>query len=347
LPEDVPGYGRLDDRRALFRALLARLTFATSGGRDEARLGQGRLLRGEIGSWLPSLPAVREPIADTGAGFIRRANAEGHDYFVANLTGNTIDAWVTLGVPADGATLLDPLTGEGGTAALRRQGSRTQVYLQLAPGESLVLRTVRGRPAGGAHWTYTSAAGPPIDLDGSWRIDFVDGGPERPPSATLSELRSWTSLGGEAERFAGTARYRLEFDLGDLVRRAGNRGAGSNDARTAASSIKDWALDLGDVRESARVRLNGEEVATAWSVPFVVRLGQRLKAGRNVIEIDVTNLAANRIRDMDRRGATWKIMRDINIVDINYRPFDASGWGLTPSGLAGPVRLIPMQVVKP
>jgi hypothetical protein len=100
------------------------------------------------------------------------------------------------------------------------------------------------------------------------------------------------------------------------------------------------------VRESARVRLNGREVATAWSLPFQVRVGEFLRPGRNVLELDVTNLAANRIRDMDKRGEKWKIMREINFVNINYRPFDASGWELTPSGLLGPVKLLPLKSRK-
>ena len=46
---------------------------------------------------------------------------------------------------------------------------------------------------------------------------------------------------------------------------------------------------------------------------------------------------------MDRRKVAWKIMHEINFVNINYRPFDASGWELTPSGLLGPVRLVPLR----
>src|SRR4029079_8209139 len=106
-------------------------------------------------------------------------------------------------------------------------------------------------------------------------------------------------------------------------------------------------LDLGDVRETARVRLNGKDVTTAWSLPFRVRVGGYLEPGKDVLELDVTNLAANRIRDMDQRKVPWKIMREINFVNINYKPFDASGWGLQPSGLLGAVRLLPMKSVAP
>ena len=44
-------------------------------------------------------------------------------------------------------------------------------------------------------------------------------------------------------------------------------------------------------------------------------------------------------RDLDRRGVKWKTFRDINFVDLNYHPFDASRWPLTASGLLGPVTL--------
>ena len=48
---------------------------------------------------------------------------------------------------------------------------------------------------------------------------------------------------------------------------------------------------------------------------------------------------------MDRRGVQWKIMRDINVVNIRYEPFDASKWPLELSGLLGPIELVPMRRV--
>ncbi|MGH8021825.1 MAG: glycosyl hydrolase [Opitutaceae bacterium] len=147
------------------------------------------------------------------------------------------------------------------------------------------------------------------------------GGPALPAAFTTTALKSWTEFGdAAAEAFGGTARYRLEFNLEDP------RGFD--------------ILDLGDVRESARGKLNGHDIGTIWSLPMRVRAGEFLRRGRNTLELEVTDLAANRIRDMDRRGVDWKIMHEINFVNISYRPFDASQWPVQPSGLLGPVRLL-------
>ena len=56
---------------------------------------------------------------------------------------------------------------------------------------------------------------------------------------------------------------------------------------------------------------------------------------------------ANRIIDLERRGVEWKRFNDINVVGTDYEPFDASGWTPMPSGLLGPVRLVPLTAVEP
>lgn len=48
--------------------------------------------------------------------------------------------------------------------------------------------------------------------------------------------------------------------------------------------------------------------------------GKFLKPGKNHIEIEVTNLPANRIAELDRQGVQWRKFKEINIVDLNYRP---------------------------
>jgi hypothetical protein len=317
LPEDVPGYGRLDARRTEFKNALA-------------LMGSKAVVNADVLTVLAP-HARREALADVGLSFIRRTNGVNSSaYFVTNLTATAVDGWVTLGSTATAVRINDPLSGKTGLAVIRPQKAGTQVYLQVAPGESfLLLTSAEGASAAGPKWPYRQPAGAPTAVEGKWSISFVKGGPELPPALETTALKSWTDLGGEeAKRFAGTAHYRVEFDA-------------------PAVTADDWMLDLGDVRDSARVRLNGKDVATAWSLPFRLRVGEYLKPGRNLLELDVTNLAANRIHDMDVRKLPWKIMRDSNVVNINYRPFDASGWPLQPSGLLGPMTLAPLKALIP
>jgi hypothetical protein len=48
---------------------------------------------------------------------------------------------------------------------------------------------------------------------------------------------------------------------------------------------------------------------------------------------------ANRIRQMDQNKEQWRNYHEINFVNIDYKPFDASGWKPMASGLLGPVTI--------
>jgi hypothetical protein len=80
--------------------------------------------------------------------------------------------------------------------------------------------------------------------------------------------------------------------------------------------------------------------------PFQVLLPALQRSG-NLLEVEVTNVSANRIRDLDRRQVPWKYFQEINFVNIQYKPFDASGWPLYDSGLLGPVALIETTDLQP
>ncbi|MEO5999530.1 MAG: hypothetical protein ABIN89_22235 [Chitinophagaceae bacterium] len=62
-----------------------------------------------------------------------------------------------------------------------------------------------------------------------------------------------------------------------------------------------------------------------WSIPFQLRIKKYLKGRTNTITIEVANLMANRIRDMDIKGIVWRNYHEINFVNLQYKPFDASG----------------------
>ena len=157
--------------------------------------------------------------------------------------------------------------------------------------------------------------------------EIPPGGPALPADFQTAKLASWTTFPDtNRQAFAGTAKYEITFD-------APNSKSGMRNPNSY--------LDLGDVRQSARVRVNGKDYGTLITPPFRVVV-DNLKPTGNMLEVEVTSVAANRIRDLDRRGVNWKIFKDINIVDINYNPFDAANWPLTDCGLLGPVTLTPV-----
>jgi hypothetical protein len=66
-----------------------------------------------------------------------------------------------------------------------------------------------------------------------------------------------------------------------------------------------------------------------------------LRASGNLLTVEVTNLMANRLADLERReGDSW---RPFLMVNIQYKPFDAASWEPVPSGLLGPVTLTPLE----
>ncbi len=323
LPADVPGYGSLTERRAKFQAELARLKFESYNKNQVAKIGAGAV--------------VLEPPMDLtlmdgttsvyhGLGEVGRRLPYGEIFFFTNLTEKPVDDWVTLLSRQDTNTalLMDPRNGRISNAQL----TYNKVYLQLQPGESIFVRTFNYivNAPGPSYWHDAGAA---VPLAGDWHVTFTAGGPVLPPAFATRELKSWTAQGGEAERFGGTARYETEFDL------------------PAGANADDWRLDLGDVRETARVFVNGQQVDLLWSLPFRTRIGAYLKPGRNTLALEVTSTAANRIRDLDKRGVAWKNFYEINFVDITYKPFDASKWNLQPCGLLGPVTLTPLKAFDP
>ena len=330
LPADVPGLFKLEERRRMLEQTKSSINIPSNNRKAEAhtKFGKGRILIGKkMESLLTTAKIAREPIVDSGIRFIRRRHEKGMHYFIACLGGKGFDGWASLSCEFRSAVIMDPLTGKTGVAKISRSGSKGKIRLKLKPGQSLIIRTFTRKTVSGESWRYCVPKGKAKNLTGKWDVTFVEGGPELPPSFSSRRLGSWTKLGGDgSEKFAGTARYRLEFEWRSKVKSGG------------------WMLDLGDVRESARVFLNGQTVGTLWSVPFEIRVGEFLKQGNNVLEIEVSNLSANRIRDMDISGMPWKKLGNIGMASISSKNgLDASNWPIRESGLLGPVRLIQIE----
>jgi hypothetical protein len=321
LPQDVPGWGTLEARRATLKGLLSRisLTPAAEGGLRIARLGRGQVLCGDLETMLAHARIRRESLMDVaGLSFVRRVAAGNAHYFLVNASDHRLTDWVPLAAKGESAVLMSPMSGKTGVGQVRREGDTLKVRLMLDPGETVIVRVLADKNAPGPRWEYWMEDGTPSEIAGPWKLRFTEGGPETPRSVELPRLVSWTALDDpDAQRFGGTAVYAVRL-------KPPSPGAA-------------YALDLGRVCQSARVRVNGRAVGEALAPPYRVVLG--VLPAESELEIEVTSTAANRIRDLDRRKVQWKIFHNINFVNLNYKPFDASDWPPADAGLLGPVRL--------
>lgn len=197
--------------------------------------------------------------------------------------------------------------------------------LQIRPGESLLLKTFADDVDAEA-WRYVESKGTPVVLAEGWTLTFPESAPAVADTFAIGKPVDWTTLDDPRLQVnAATGRYAVEFTLPEGV------------------NPSDWELSLGNLRESARVRVNGKEAGTVWSVPYVINIGHLLKPGVNTMEIDVTNLQANRIRDYEKRGVEWRKFKDANINSVTgARQFSFGDWPVTPSGLTTEVTLTPV-----
>lgn len=332
LPSDVPGFANLEQRRSELKRISEQLRWENDANIRKATLGKGQVLTGPLDSLVaydvPPAPisaaanAADEKVSDLR---VLRRDVDGDKfYFVFNHGERRFDSEIEMtGQVATSAVLMDPMTGKTGIIRLGKSEasqSGAKFRLQLDPRQTLILRTLKQGKESVASWNLQQGSGAPIELKGTWKIEFLQGGPELPPSFKAEKLDSWTVGGGaKAEVFAGTARYTLRFDTPEAL---------------GQSAL----LDLGEVCQSARVRLNGKDLGTTFIKPFRM-VAEGLRARDNLLEIEVTGTSANRVRDLDARKVKWKIFYDTNIVSRDYKPFDASRWDVARQGLLGPVTI--------
>ncbi|MBN1291382.1 MAG: glycoside hydrolase, partial [Candidatus Latescibacteria bacterium] len=318
IPQDIPGLTNINNNRTRFAKLIEPIKQSKhlKEGIRKTIAGKGIYYLGDnLEDMLQEAGIQREQVVDNDVKFIRRTYDKGYHYFLTNLSSEKLDDWITLGVGASSVVLYDPLNQKHGRATVRKvSGGITQVYCCLEPGQSCILQTFDTELVSESEWEYISPAGEGIEIQGQWNVEFIEGGPKLPEGFTTERLASWTDLGDhDARIFGGTARYMVKFHKPSI-------------------HADNWRLDLGRVCESARVSLNGAYIGAVWCFPFSIVLGDALKDGENRLEIEVTNLAANRIKDMDSGKVEWKIFHDINFVSIKYNGFDASSWEFIDSG---------------
>ena len=264
---------------------------------------------------------------ELGLKLIRRSNDKGHHYFIANLTPNDIQAYTTLAVPMATAMWFDPMTGNRQRAEI----CGDSILVNLRSGESIILQTFNHKDEAlskelaslpvRCEWKKTS---PVVKTLNNWKLSFTEATPAISKTYNLDTTKAWENLDDSTRTLMGTGVYECTINLSAAELKKGNS----------------WTIDLGDVRESARVYVNDSLIGCAWAVPYRLSFANILHKGNNKIRIEVTNLPANRISELDRQGYKWRKFDEINVVDINYKKTSYADWTPVASGLNSEVKLI-------
>lgn len=182
---------------------------------------------------------------------------------------------------------------------------------------------------------------PPQEITGSWELNFPPklGAPAR---ATFDKLISWTESKDDGIKyFSGTATYKKEIEI----------PAG----QVAADAT--LYLDLGEVKNIAQIFVNGKDTGILWKPPFRANITAAARAGKNTVEIKVTNLWPNRLIGDENLPSDrdWQWNRNLTdwpkwVTEGKPSPngqvafVSARHWfkdsPLIPSGILGPVRLL-------
>jgi hypothetical protein len=326
MPQDVPGMKNLELNRQRQKEVIREIPLVQVADHlKAAKIGEGEILQAEsVQAALEFKKIDRESLVDAGLQYIRRKSDNGIYYYVVNHSANMVDAFLPFNESGNSCLLLDPQNGSMGLAQIRLENQNLKIRLQLNPGESM-FALVSPIKLSAESWKYLEKPKSPIEIVGPWKLSFIEGGVVLPAATDLNHLVSWTELPDpSAQNYSGSAKYSSTFEW------KGNFSG-------------EYLLSLGKVCESAHVWINGQDAGILWSIPFTARVRKLLKQGTNTIEIEVANLMANRIRQMDQQKVQWRNYHEINFVNIDYKPFDASGWKPMTSGLLGPVTITQYQ----
>lgn len=257
-----------------------------------------------------------------GLRYIRRKISNGYLYFIANLTDTDIQGFSEFTVDVSTAVFIDPLTGYQYKPLI----DSGRLFLDLKSGQSLLIKTNTESlmDVDSVYTRYQLAD--PIIIKEPYQLSFSENCyPQIEHSYTLQTLTSWENLNELTSQLMGTGIYETSVYISKEKAQQAELG---------------WLVDLGDVRESARLFINNEFVGCLWSVPFSLKT-EKLHEGWNDLRIEVTNLPANRIRKMEQDGVIWRIFKDANINSVNGKSI-FSLWEVMPSGLNENIIIYPV-----
>lgn len=198
-------------------------------------------------------------------------------YFISNRTKKAIRSECAFRVSGAQPHLWDPLTGETRSlTSFTDDGVMTEIELDFAVNQSYFVVFEPGARIRNTGDPNFKKVKPRQVIDGPWVVRFDPhwGGPDETVFDTLVD---WSKSADEGIKYySGKASYLNTFQF-----------EGKKKGR--------MYLNLGTVKNIAKVWVNGKELGVVWTHPWRVDITEAVKTGKNELRIDVINLWANRL----------------------------------------------------
>ena len=280
-----------------------------------------------------------------------RYNHRSHEgreiYFISNRTDSRIYETCFFRNGSKNAEIWDPLTGEIYKAEITTD--RNDSYLlkiEMEPFQSyfVVFNTRKSIETINRIQALNYSEQTVFkSIEGPWKVSFDTawGGPE---NTVFENLTDWSLNTDKGIRYySGTAKYYNSFSL---------------PANTTIGKESRYYLDLGKVRNMARVKINGTDKGIVWTDPWQIDISAELNKDENIIEIEIANLWINRL--IGDEEEPWDGIRDgkwpewlLNGTQRNSKRFTFTTHRfykkddpLSESGLFGPVTIKTTKVFK-
>lgn len=268
--------------------------------------------------------------------YIHRSLSDREIYFISNRTSQPVEDVCLFRDGTSNAELWDAITGEIRPLKIFDQTeSGISIKMKLDASQScFVLFNKSEKPKKSTLKDNFPDKQLIASLEGPWTVAFdtLWGGPEK---VVFDSLADWTTRPEENIRFySGIARYSKNFDMPESSER---------------SKIY---LDLGVVRNMARIWLNGKDQGVVWTSPWQVNITDAVKKKGNILEIEVVNLWSNRLIGdelqpddgvKDGKWPDWLLngtQRPTERYTFTTHHFYKKEDPLLESGLLGPVRVM-------
>ena len=275
--------------------------------------------------------------------YIHKSLTDRDIYFVSNRTDSVISELSHFRSGSKNAEIWDPLTGKFYAATPEKDGKRYSMTVNLEPYQSLFIVFYRNSVSGikaESHFPEKKTEKVLTTIEGPWNISFdtIRGGPSQ---VVFNSLTDWAASEDERIKYySGKAIYKINFQLPGNFRQ---------------ENKKRIYLDLGKVKNMARVNLNGTGLGILWTAPWHFDVTEVLKEGNNTMEIEVVNLWINRLTGDEKepwdgiengKWPEWLVKgkaRPTKRYTFTTHRFYKKDDPLVESGLLGPVTLISQE----